>query len=86
MYENRGPEARLRQGLETLIATAERLPPLVESLEKLVTAWSREGVMLHAETLVANAAHRARGLIFLLIPLWAAAALVAIAVVLALGR
>jgi ubiquinone biosynthesis protein len=87
MYENRGPEARLRQGLETLIATAERLPPLVESLEKLVTAWSREGVMLHAETLVANAAHRARGLIFLLIPLWAAAAaLVAIAVVLALGH
>ena len=87
MYENRGPEARLRQGIETLIETAERVPQLVQSLERLVTTWSREGVMLHAETLMANAAHRARGLIFAMIPLWAAAAaLVAIAVVLALGR
>ena len=87
MVENRGPEARLRQGIETLIETAERLPRLIESLENLVTNWSREGVMLHAETLVANAAHRARGVIFALIPVWAAAAaLVAIAVVLALGR
>jgi hypothetical protein len=63
MYENRGPEARLRQGIDALIETAERIPQLVENLEKLVTTWSREGVMLHAETLMANAAHRTRGLI-----------------------
>jgi ubiquinone biosynthesis protein len=87
MHENRGPEARLRQGIDVLIETAERIPPLVESLEALVGEWSREGVRLHAETLVANAAHRAHGLVFALIPLWAAAAaLVAIAVALVMGR
>jgi hypothetical protein len=51
-----------------------------------VTTWSREGVVLHAETLAANAAHRARGIIFALIPLWAAAALVTIAAALVFGR
>ena len=43
--------------------------------------------MLHAESLAAQAAHRARELPFLLLPLWvAAAALVAIAVALFLAR
>ncbi|MGH7110390.1 MAG: AarF/UbiB family protein, partial [Stellaceae bacterium] len=87
MRENRGPEARLRDGIETLFETAERLPRLVESLDTLVGTWAHEGVRLHAETLIKNAAHRARGLVFVLIPIWAAAAaLVAIAIVLALGR
>jgi ubiquinone biosynthesis protein len=87
MYENRGPEARLRQGLDVLVETVERIPQLIESLEALVSGWSRQGVMLHAETLVANAAHRARGLVFALIPIWAAAAaLVAIAVALVMGH
>ncbi len=87
MLENRGPEARLRQSLETLIETAERLPQLVQNLEELVSKWSREGVVLHAETLAANAAHRTRGLVLALAPLWiAAAALLAIAFALVLGR
>ena len=35
---------------------------------------SREGIVLHAETLAAPAAHRARHLAIALLPVWAAAA------------
>jgi ubiquinone biosynthesis protein len=83
MRDNRGPEARLRQGLETLAELVERVPRLVRSLETLVTDWSREGVVLHAESLAMQAAHRARHLAIGLIPVWiAAAALAAIALTL----
>jgi ubiquinone biosynthesis protein len=86
MRENRGPEARMRLGLETLVDLAERLPRLVQSVERLVTDWSREGVILHAETLAAQAAHRARHLAVVLLPVWiTAAALATIATVLLLG-
>ena len=87
MRDNRGPEARLRQGMETLADLAERLPRLVRSLEVLVTNWSRDGVILHAESLAVQAAHRARHLGIVLLPIWlTAAALVSIAVTLLLQR
>jgi ubiquinone biosynthesis protein len=87
MRDNRGPEARVRLGLEALADLAERVPRLVRSLETLVTDWSRQGVILHAETLAVQAAHRARHLAIVLVPVWiTAAALTAIAVTLLFGR
>ncbi len=85
--ENRGPEARLKERIDTVLEAIEAMPRLVRSLDRMIGDWSREGVVLHAETLAAQAAHRARLLPWLTAPLWiAAAALVAIAVALLVGR
>ena len=70
MRDNRGPEARVRLGLETLADLAERVPRLVRSLETLVGDWARDGVILHAESLAVQAAHRARHLAIVLVPVW----------------
>ena len=87
MRDNRGPEARVRLGMETLADLIERVPPLVRSLERLVTDWSREGVILHVETLAVQAAHRGRHLAIVLLPVWITAlALAGIALTLLLGR
>ena len=87
MHDNRGPEARVRLGMETLADLIERVPPLVRSLERLVTDWSREGVILHVETLAVQAAHRGRHLAIVLLPVWITAlALAGIALALLLGR
>jgi ubiquinone biosynthesis protein len=87
MLDNRGPEASVRLGLETLADLVERLPRLVRSLETLVTDWSQDGVVLHLETLAVQAAHRARHLAILLVPIWiTAAALATIALTLLFGR
>ena len=87
MQDNRGPEARLREGLEMLVELAERVPRLVRSLERLLADWSREGVVHHVESLAVQAAHRARHLAFVLVPVWlAAAALATIALTLLWGR
>ena len=65
----------------------DEVPRLMRGLDKLVGEWSQEGVVLHAETLAMNAAHRARLLPLVVVPLWvAAAALVAIALALLFGR
>jgi ubiquinone biosynthesis protein len=87
MRDHRGPEARLRQRLDNLVATIDRLPKLIEDAGKLVGTWSDEGVVLHAESLAAHAERRWRAILWLIVPLWlGAAALVAIAVALLLGR
>jgi type VI protein secretion system component VasF len=63
------------------------VPKLLRSTSRLVELWSQEGVVLHAETLAAQATHRARQLVWLFAPLWlAAGALIAIAVALFLAR
>ena len=86
MRDNRGPEARLRQHIDTLIEAIDGVPRLLRGLDKIVGDWAREGVVMHAESLATQAAHRARLLPLLVIPLWlAAAALIAIAITL-LGR
>ena len=82
MRDNRGPEARLKQQVDTLLATLEEIPRLLRSLDRMVGDWSREGVILHAESLAAQAAHRARLFPWVVVPLWlAATALTAIAAV-----
>src|SRR5438067_522181 len=83
MRDNRGPEARLRQRIDNFVEALDEVPRLLRNLDKLIGDWAQEGVVLHAESLATQAAHRARLLPFLVIPLWiAAAALVAIAAVL----
>jgi ubiquinone biosynthesis protein len=87
MRDNRGPEARLRRRLGDLMETLDQLPKIVADLGKLVDMWSSEGVVLHAETLAAQAAHRTRQLSWLFAGLWiATGALVAIALALWLRR
>jgi ubiquinone biosynthesis protein len=87
MRDNRGPEARLRQRLDTVLETLDEIPRLLRSLDHMVGDWSREGVVLHAESLTEQAAHRARLFPWLVVPLWiAAGALAAIALVLLGGR
>ena len=83
MRDNRGPEARLRQRLETIAEMVERLPRLVESLDTLIGEMSRDGVVLHAETIAAHADEQAKRAYLAVLPLWLAAlALVAIALAL----
>ncbi|HVC56588.1 MAG TPA: 2-polyprenylphenol 6-hydroxylase [Stellaceae bacterium] len=85
--ENRGPEARLRQRIDAALAAVDEVPRLLQSLDKLVGDWAREGVVLHAESLAIQAAHRARLLPYLAVPLClGAAALVTIALTLLFGR
>jgi ubiquinone biosynthesis protein len=87
MAENRGPEAQLRQRLERLVEVIDGVPNLVRSVGKLVDDWSREGIVMHAETLAAHAARRWREALWLIIPLWLiGAGLIGIAVALLLGR
>jgi ubiquinone biosynthesis protein len=87
MRDNRGPEAQLRQRLEAIAQAVDRIPQLLQRVEALVDDWSREGIVMHAETLAAQAAKRARHLVILLLPVWLiTAALVAIALALIFGR
>jgi ubiquinone biosynthesis protein len=87
MRDNRGPEARLRQRIDAVVEAIDEVPRLLRNLDKMIEDWSREGVVMHAESLAVQAAHRARLLPLLVIPLWlAAAALIAIAVALLTGR
>src|ERR1700724_3083463 len=83
MRDNRGPEARLRQRIDSLVEALDQVPRLLRNLDKLIGDWAQEGVILHAESLATQAAHRGRLLPLLVIPLWIApAALVAIAAML----
>jgi ubiquinone biosynthesis protein len=87
MRDNRGPEARLRQQFDTLAEVIDGVPRLIRNLDALVRDWSREGIVMHAETLAAQAAKRARHLAILLLPVWlVTASLVAIALALLFGR
>lgn len=79
--ENRGPEAQVRERLANIVEVIEEVPRLVRNLDKMLADWAHEGVIMHAESLATQAAHRARLLPLLVIPLWLAAfALIAIAV------
>ena len=87
MRDNRGPEARLRQQLETVAEVIDRIPRLMRKVEALIDDWSREGIVMHAETLAAQAAKRARHLAILLLPVWIiTASLAAIALALVFRR
>jgi ubiquinone biosynthesis protein len=87
MRDNRGPEAQLRQRIDAFVAAVDDVPRLLRGVGQIVDSWSREGVVLHAESLATQAAHRARLLPFMVVPLWiAAAALIAIALALVFKR
>jgi ubiquinone biosynthesis protein len=87
MRDNRGPEAQLRQRLETVADIIDRLPRLIRNLDTLVDDMARDGVVLHAETIASHAAEQAKRMYLAVIPLWlAAAALVAIALALVFRR
>ncbi|MBV9828929.1 MAG: 2-polyprenylphenol 6-hydroxylase [Alphaproteobacteria bacterium] len=70
MRDNRGPEAQVRQRIDSLLDVLDRVPPLLRGLDRMIGDWSREGVVMHAESLATQAAHRARLLPLLVIPLW----------------
>ncbi|HEY2540713.1 MAG TPA: 2-polyprenylphenol 6-hydroxylase [Stellaceae bacterium] len=81
--DNRGPEALLRQRLETLAEVLDRLPRLVQKVEDFVDNASQNGILLHAESIATHAAEQAKRAWLAVLPLYiAAAALVAIAVAL----
>ncbi|HEV8678292.1 MAG TPA: 2-polyprenylphenol 6-hydroxylase, partial [Stellaceae bacterium] len=85
--DNRGPEARLKERIDNTLEVLDEMPRLLRSLDRLVGNWSLEGVVLHADSLSAQAAHHTRLLRRLAVPLWlAAAALIAIALALVIGR
>jgi ubiquinone biosynthesis protein len=85
MRDNRGPEAQLRQRLETIVDMIERLPRLVEKLETFVDDIARDGILLHAESMASHAAEQAKRAWLAVLPLYlAAAALIAIALTLVL--
>ena len=87
MQDNRGPEARLRQRLEKFVEMMDGLPDVLRNVGKLVEDWSKEGIVMHAETLALHAERRWRQVFWLIVPLWLAGlSLVAIAVALLLGR
>lgn len=65
MIENRGPQARLRDATETALGQIERLPALLDSLERASRMIEEGGVRLHPETLEAFGARER--------PLWLAA-------------
>jgi ubiquinone biosynthesis protein len=85
MRDSRGPEAQLRQRFETLADMFDRLPRIIANLDALVGDMSRDGVVLHAESIAAHAAEQAKRAWLAVLPLYlAAAALIAIAVALVL--
>jgi ubiquinone biosynthesis protein len=87
MRDNRGPEAQLRQRLETIADVVDRLPRLIQNLDALIGDMSRDGIVLHAESIAAHAAEQAKRAWLAVVPLYiAAAALVAIAFALIFRR
>jgi ubiquinone biosynthesis protein len=80
MRENRGPEARLRDLGAELGRVAARLPTLLSDLEKTVAMAADGGLKLHPDTVTAFAkGNRGRSHIW---ALWAAVAVLALAVLL----
>jgi ubiquinone biosynthesis protein len=71
MVENRGPEARLRDGLEEAASLVARLPDLVRNIDTVAAQLGDGGLRLHPDTVAALAAARGSGRA-LLWPLWAA--------------
>ena len=72
MRDNRGPEARVRQEIDTVLDAIQEIPRVLRGLDEIIADWSAHGVRLHAETVAAHAANWARLLPLLVIPLWLA--------------
>jgi ubiquinone biosynthesis protein len=74
MMANRGPEARLRDTLQSAVETLEHLPELARQAETALGQLAEGGLRLHPDTVQALAARRG-GSHSLLWPLWAAVVL-----------
>jgi ubiquinone biosynthesis protein len=63
MLQNRGPEAQLREAASDILKTLERLPRVIEGIEKTTTLLETGGLRLHPETVdrLAKALRRDRG-------------------------
>jgi ubiquinone biosynthesis protein len=70
MRENRGPEARIRQQIDTVLEAIDEVPRLLRLLDEIITHWERDGLKLHAESIAAQASNWARMLPLVVIPLW----------------
>ncbi len=80
MRDNRGPEARAREGIEAVAEIVQRLPRLVRGLDELVVDRQRDGARFQPEPLPRRTAA-------ILVPIWIiAAALAVIALTLLFGR
>ena len=78
MRENRGPEARLRQGLETVAQAVTQLPRLIVGLDRVSTDLAEGGLKLHPDSLrELTEALRRRGGVALWLPWLLVAALLA---------
>ncbi|MCZ4280984.1 2-polyprenylphenol 6-hydroxylase [Kiloniella laminariae] len=51
ILKNRGPEARVREGITTLSGSLEKLPRLISNLEAASEKFSQSGLRLHSETI-----------------------------------
>jgi ubiquinone biosynthesis protein len=70
MRRNRGPEARLRQSVETAVQAVTQLPRLIAGLDRIATDLAEGGIKLHPDSLRAliDALRRQRSAAEL--PLW----------------
>ncbi len=74
MIEHRGPEARLRRGIEDAVGVVRRLPALIDAVETLAAA-ARTGIRLHPDTLRQRSSDRLVSLALLIAVAALAAAL-----------
>ncbi|MEJ0071718.1 MAG: AarF/UbiB family protein [Pseudomonadota bacterium] len=82
MRINRGPEARLRQGAETMMQAVAQLPQLIAGLERVSTDLAGGGFRLHPDSLreLTDALRRQRSAAEL--PLWILLAVLIVALLL----
>ncbi len=78
MRENRGPEARIADGLRDLGRVAGRLPDLVVDLEAAAANMARRGVRLDPETMAALRTINNDDRRYFTRHIWIAAALIAL--------
>jgi ubiquinone biosynthesis protein len=69
MRANRGPEARIRESVQAMAETFDRLPEIAREAETMLARLANGGLALHPETFRALAAAQ-RGDKALLLPIW----------------
>ena len=80
MIENMGPEARMREAAEDMLATLERLPQLIADMEGSIGSAARNGLKIDPASLESFARGQRRGGSWRIWAFAAAAAVVAVAI------
>ncbi len=83
MMREMGPEARIRDAVGDVVRGIERLPALLADMEESFETMRRSGLKLHPETVSAMTAARSKGA--MRGPIWAAAVLGVVVIVLLAG-